>query len=174
MIIKKGRFITLTQPMRSLGFLVICFFLASCYTTNYYSYSLQDQYNSAYRGCSKAQIINRIGAPSRTTSNGNGGEILIYENFRSTTIGTANASAYAYGNSANAYGNSYSYTFNGRNFAEFYIDNNDRCYQVRTNARGWEKRREKVGMSDGLRNGLLIGGGVAVATFLLLLLGGSK
>jgi hypothetical protein len=87
------------------------------------------------------QIINSFGSPSRISSVGNGVEILIYENFSSMTLGTGNATAYGNGNFANAYGNSYSYRFNNRNYIEFYIKDGS-CYQVKTNALGWEKRRE--------------------------------
>lgn len=117
--------------------------LTACYSTRWYSHSLEPQYNSTYRGYSKMQIINSFGSPSRISSVGNGVEILIYENFSSMTLGNGNATAYGNGNYANAYGNSYSYRFNNRNYIEFYIKDGS-CYQVKTNALGWEKRREKV------------------------------
>ena len=148
--------------------------LTSCYTTNTYSYSLEPKYNSMYRGDTKMQIINNIGTPTRITSVGNGVEILVYENFTRSTIGLGNATAYGGYNSVNAYGNSYSFSNNNRHHVEFYIGSDGKCYQVKTNAKGFEKRREKVKMNDDLRNGLLIGGGTAIVTFLLLLLGGSK
>ena len=119
------------------------------------------------------QIINSLGSPSRISSVGDGVEIIVYENFNSMTLGTGNATAYGNGSYANAYGNSYSYRVNNRNYVEFYIKNGS-CYQVKTNAKGWEKRREKYKMDDDLRNGLLIGGGTCVVTLLLLLLAGNK
>ena len=152
----------------------MCSLLTSCYTTNMYSYSLEPKYNSIYRGDTKMQIINSVGTPSRITPVGNGVEILVYENITRSTIGLGNATAYGGYNSVNAYGNTYSFTNNNRHYVEFYIGSDGKCYQVKTNAKGWEKRREKVKMDDNLRNGLLIGGGTAIVTFLLLLLGGSK
>ena len=152
----------------------ICSLLTSCYTTNTYSYSLEPRYNSMYRGDSKMQIINSLGTPTRITSVGNGVEVLIYENFTRSTIGLGNATAYGGYNSVNAYGNSYSFTNNDRHYVEFYIGSDGKCYQVKTNAKGYENRKEKVKMDNDLRNGLLIGGGTALVTFLLLLLGGSK
>ena len=156
-----------------LVYVLICPLLTSCYTTNTYSYSLEPRYNSTYRGYSKMQIINSLGSPSRISSVGDGVEIIVYENFNSMTLGTGNATAYGNGSYANAYGNSYSYRVNNRNYVEFYIKNGS-CYQVKTNAKGWEKRREKYKMDDDLRNGLLIGGGTCVVTLLLLLLAGNK
>lgn len=127
--------------------LLFCSVCTSCYTTRWYSYSLESQYNTTYRGDSKEQIVNSFGIPSRISSIGDGVEILVYENFNSMTIGNGNATAYGYGNSVNAYGNNYSYTFNGRNFVEFYIKDG-KCYQVRTNAKKWEKKRVKVSFWD--------------------------
>lgn len=120
------------------------------------------------------QIINSFGTPTRITPVGNGVEVLVYENFTRSTIGLGNITAYGGYNSVNAYGNTYSFTNNNRHYVEFYIGSDGKCYQVKTNAEGWEKRREKVKMDDDLRNGLLVGGGTGIVTLLLLLLGGSK
>ena len=52
-------------------------FLTSCHTTQYVS--LQDDYNAKLNGKTHAEIIELLGPPDRTTSDGKDGEILVYE-----------------------------------------------------------------------------------------------
>lgn len=65
------------------AFKSICLLLASsillisCHTTQYVS--LQDDYNAKLNGKTHAEIIELLGPPDRTTSDGKDGEILIYE-----------------------------------------------------------------------------------------------
>ena len=65
------------------AFKSICLLLASsillisCHTTQYVS--LRDDYNAQIVGKSHADVVSLLGPPSRTASDGNGGEILIYE-----------------------------------------------------------------------------------------------
>lgn len=67
-----------TKTIKSTLFILACSFLfTSCYTTQYVS--LQDDYNAKLNGKSHSEIIELLGPPDRTTSDGNGGEILIYE-----------------------------------------------------------------------------------------------
>ena len=67
-----------SKTFKSICFLLSCsIILASCYSTKYVS--LQDDYNAKYNGKSHAEIIELLGPPDRTTSDGKGGEILIYE-----------------------------------------------------------------------------------------------
>jgi hypothetical protein len=40
---------------------------------------MQDDYNAQYNGKTHAELIELFGPPDRTTSNGKGGEVLIYE-----------------------------------------------------------------------------------------------
>ena len=49
----------------------------SCYATQYVS--MQDDYKAQYNGKTHAEIIELLGPPDRTTSDGKGGEVLIYE-----------------------------------------------------------------------------------------------
>lgn len=106
------------------------------------------------QGKSKNSILQSMSAPDRTTSDGNGGEILIYE--KKSTISNTNsaASSTSYTNSAavagyNQYGNpaavGASRTNSGYNYASqtvtseekayihFFIDRNGTCYKVNTN-----------------------------------------
>lgn len=67
-----------TKTFKSICLLLACsIFLISCHTTQYVS--LRDDYNSQIMGKSHADVISLLGPPSRTVSDGNGGEILIYE-----------------------------------------------------------------------------------------------
>ena len=129
---------------QSLYFLFLCYVFVSCYSTRWYSYSLESEYNQSYRGKTKMEIINRVGTPTRIAKVDQNVEVLIYENFSTTSIGLGNATAYGGYNSVNAYGNNYTFNNTRRNYVEFYIGSGGTCYQVKTNALGWEKRREKV------------------------------
>ena len=67
-----------TKSFKSICLLLSCaILLMSCYSTKYVS--LQDDYKAKCNGKSHAEIIELLGPPDRTTSDGKGGEILIYE-----------------------------------------------------------------------------------------------
>lgn len=105
-------------------------------------------------GMTKNSILQTMSAPDRTTSDGNGGEILIYEK-RSTISNTrSSAASSSYTNSAavagyNQYGNpaavGASQTNSGYNYASqtvvseekayihFFINNQGKCYKVNAN-----------------------------------------
>ena len=52
-------------------------FLTSCHTLE--CVPLQDEYNAKLNGKSQVEIIELIGPPDRTVSDGQGGEIMVYE-----------------------------------------------------------------------------------------------
>lgn len=62
--------------------------LVSCYTyetvTKYRYESAQDDYNRRYRGYTRSQIINELGAPDRVVPVDSSSVILIYEKYTSS------------------------------------------------------------------------------------------
>ena len=67
-----------TKMFKSICLILSCsILLMSCYATQYVS--MQDDYKAQYNGKTHAEIIELLGPPDRTTSDGKGGEVLIYE-----------------------------------------------------------------------------------------------
>jgi len=64
--------------------------LVSCYTyetvTKYRYESAQDDYNRRYRGYTRSQIINELGAPDRVVPIDGSSVILIYEKYTSSVV----------------------------------------------------------------------------------------
>ena len=102
--------------------------LVSCYTyetvTKYRYESAQDDYNRRYRGYTKSQIINELGAPDRVVPVDGSSAILVYEKYTSSISRPIDPLGLGIG--------SYTETRN-RIFEEYYIDSNSKCYNVRTN-----------------------------------------
>jgi len=98
-------------PMKKLFLIVVLFTLSSCET-------LQDQMNS-WLGASKQQLLMSWGPSDRTTSDGNGGEILVY--------------AKAVYLMATSYSPSMTYW----DYKMMYVNSNDKIYY-------WMTRRERV------------------------------
>ena len=102
--------------------------LVSCYTyetvTKYRYESAQDDYNRRYRGYTRSQIINELGAPDRVVPVDGSSVILVYEKYTSRISRPIDPLGLGIG--------SYTETTN-RIFEEFYMDSNSRCYNVRTN-----------------------------------------
>lgn len=118
---KKNIFIVLTL-------LSVTISLASCYTyetvTKYRYESAQDDYNRRYRGYTRSQIINELGAPDRVVPIDDSFVILVYEKYISSISRPIDPLGLGIGN--------YTETTN-RIFEEFYIDSNSKCYNVKTN-----------------------------------------
>lgn len=102
--------------------------LVSCYTyetvTKYRYESAQDDYNRRYRGYTRSQIINELGAPDRVVPVDGSSVILVYEKYTSSISRPIDPLGLGIG--------SYTETRN-RIFEEYYIDSNSKCYNVRTN-----------------------------------------
>lgn len=102
--------------------------LVSCYTyetvTKYRYESAQDDYNRRYRGYTRSQIINELGAPDRVVPIDGSSVILVYEKYTSSISRPIDPLGLGIG--------SYTET-TSRIFEEFYIDSNSKCYNVRTN-----------------------------------------
>lgn len=107
--------------------LVASMSLVSCYTyqvTKYRYESAQEDLNQAYRGASKTQIINNLGAPDRTVPIDGYSVILIYETYTTNIKQPFDPWGLGIG--------SYTATTD-RTFVEFYLDGNAKCYNVKTN-----------------------------------------
>lgn len=112
------------------------FAFSSCSTTRYVS--AQDDYNAMWRGHSYAEIINAYGAPDRETADGADGIILVYER---TTVTTSTSTDGFYYHSPWLYGPYYgpwgptlrTTTTTDNDYVHFYVNNEDKCYAVRTN-----------------------------------------
>lgn len=91
---------------------------ASCHTTQYVS--LQDDYNAQLKGKNHAEIIELLGPPDRTTSDGKDGEILIYE--------VKSQQGYS---AKGKYSNSLNLTESKKQTSVF-VDGNKMCYSVKT------------------------------------------
>ena len=117
-----------------------------------------NDYYSAYGGKSYSYIVNVWGAPNRVESDGQGGQILIYESFTQSTSGSI------YNNGSNT-SDIRANTLATRHYAEFYISSDDTCYKVRTNH-----------MQDGgkkiswLKTGLLAALGTPIAYIVYIML----
>lgn len=90
--------------------------LTSCYTYETYKTSLVPEYTMRYRNWTSRQVMNKYGAPDRTLSVGNHSEVLVYEKFN--TIGLAVEGL--------------AVSKQKRCYTEFYFDENDKCYNVKT------------------------------------------
>ncbi|MBR3567627.1 MAG: hypothetical protein IKN94_05080 [Salinivirgaceae bacterium] len=124
------------------AFKSICLILASsilcmsCHTTHYVS--LQDDYNAKLNGKSHAEIIELLGPPDRTTSDGKGGEILIYE--VKSQIGASAKTKYT---------NSINLTETKKQ-TNVFVDENKICYNVTTDdvkaERVFDKKKTIIGV----------------------------
>ena len=130
-----------------LSFVALC--LTSC-STRYYD-SLQPPLQEAFAGRSYAEIIDALGAPDRTTPDGRGGNILIYEDISFYTQ-----------SAANSWTNSIaSVTTANKGYVHLYVDSSNHCYTVRTN---------KINVRDEFSLGKTIGLGASMLTFIAVLL----
>lgn len=116
--------------------------------------SLWNYYNRKYNGSTKKEIIGKFGAPDRIIDMGDGEEIIIYEKITTkTTTSTSNSGTTSIShtdkngititsNRSDTYGpqsTSTTSTTTSRDFKEFYIDKNGKCYSVKTN--DWTYRK---------------------------------
>lgn len=118
--------------------------LTSCYTYETYTTSLEPEYNRMYRNWTKRQVMSKYGAPDRTVDFGSTSEVLVYEKFN--TIGLVT--------------NSFAMSKQKRRYIEFYFDENDKCYNVKSND---YDTHETKSFSKGKTIGLVCGlvGGLA-------------
>lgn len=136
-----------TKAFKSICIILSCsIFLMSCNTIQYVS--LQDDYNAQYNGKTHSEIIELLGPPDRTTSDGKGGEILIYE-VRSQQ------GDYSDSGSVNL--------TESKKQTCYFVDENKVCYNVTT-----DDVKEEVVYSKSLTIGGLLFGGF-LALFILVI-----
>ena len=142
----------------SFVFLGVCFLtLTSCYTTqfSYETTYVGNIYKEAL-GKSKNEILRIYGVPDRSTDDGAGGEVLIYEKFTQTTTSSSNSSSYGgsntyggavYGNNAAvgavynrngqvSSGNARSQTTVNKAFLNLFIDKSGNVYDFKASESG--------------------------------------
>ena len=138
-----------TSTAKSL-LIALSFFTTSCYTTRY---TFSGNVHQQRIGQSKNNLLRDYGAPDRVTEDGAGGQILVYENFGQFTSTSASAASYGrsatsgaaiYGNGAvvaasqgsnaqYATGNSLSRTVQTKEYANFFVNNQNMVYDVKAN-----------------------------------------
>lgn len=136
------------------GIVLTALFSTSCRTT--YNVSLQPELENLLIGRTYAEIVDAFGAPDRTTPDGRGGQIIVYEDIRLQTNGTINPWTKSVSLA----------TESSKGFIHIYITDMDVCYQVKTN-----REKEVSEFSKGKTIGLVAGvGGGTLLTLLSILL----
>ncbi len=111
---------------KTLFLFIILLSAVSCRT--WYTVSLQPKISNDFVGKSHNYIVSAMGAPSRTTSDGNGGQILIYEK--------TSALSQAVATNVDIFNGTYTpgtYTTTSTDYVQFYVNNRGNCYKVNTN-----------------------------------------
>lgn len=116
--------------------------LSSCYTTttglHSVSYEVDDfpAFRKQCIGQSYNQIVTALGAPQRQSPDGNGGNILVYENSTTTSISNSIAKAY----NVNYFTRTYTpgvetstQQITTTDYVHYFVDSNNVCYEVKTN-----------------------------------------
>ena len=141
---------SMKKALLLLVFALAALFTTSCRTT--YNVSLQPELENLLVGRTYAEIVDAFGAPDRTTPDGRGGQIIVYEDVRLRTDG-----------SVNPWTRSISLaTESSKGFMHMYLTDSDVCYQVRTN-----REKEVSEFSKGKTIGLIAGVGGGSLTVLL-------
>ena len=115
-----------------LGLLLLCAALSSCSVmesafTSPRLVSAEADYNATWQGRKYADIVRVLGAPQRSVSDGQGGMIHVYENNYTEAYSSG-------GMMMGPFYPDYTTTIsNHRDFIEFYMNDNDVCYMVKTN-----------------------------------------
>lgn len=122
-------------------------FLTSCRSS--YDVPIQPELEELFKGKTYAEIVDALGAPERTTPDGRGGQILVFEEMTFRTEGSMNMWTRNYE----------SITESSKGYVQLYMNADDICYAVKSN-----KTREESEFSKGKTIGLVagIGGGLAM------------
>lgn len=116
-------------------FLAVCLLMTSCYTTQVVPVSNQEV-EAIWKGQPKKNIIYKFGPPTRETSDGDNGTILVYEyNLGSNT--TTKITYNQYDNTKREQSN----TNYVNEYVWFYLNSEDVCVGVRNNH---FKKKERV------------------------------
>ena len=102
--------------------------LVSCYTyetvTDYKYESAEDDYNKTFRGVTRTQIIDALGAPTRIVPIEGASVILVYEKYLTSIDQPFDPLGLGIGSSE---------VRQTRIYEEYYIGNDSKCYNVKTN-----------------------------------------
>lgn len=136
--------------------------LCSCSSTRYVS--AQSEIEAAWAGKTYSEIVKANGAPTRETSDGAGGVILVYENVRSF------ADTYAY-NYGPYYGwgrgtNLNTEIRNQTDYIHFFVGEDNVCYMVKTNL----LKPDGTEINTGATVAASIGGALTATLILLTIL----
>lgn len=160
--------------------------LSSCYTTttglHSVSYEVDDfpAFRKQCIGQSYNQIVTALGAPQRQSPDGNGGNILIYENSTTTSISNSIAKAY----NVNYFTRTYTpgvetstQQITTTDYVHYFVDSNNVCYEVKTNIPMKHTQTKKVDgeykkFSWGKSIGLYAGITTVIGALVVLLAGG--
>lgn len=134
------------------GHYLLLFFTAPYLTGCYTTYSTQTYIGNSHQeaiGKSKNEILRSYGVPDKTTDDGQGGTILIYEKITETTVvntvgvsqssgsvvynsqGALGASQSRAGNISQGYGRSE--TTQNKTFCNLFLDNSGKVYDFKSN-----------------------------------------
>ena len=127
---------------RFLYLLISLFAISSCGVLR--NYPLEQEYNEVWKGKTYNEIVMSFGAPDRVESDGNGGKILVYEEFDTTT--TTDVDTH-FGNFDPDYTTK---VRTSKTYTHFFISSDNSCYHVKSNmtkldAQGKNGRTRLVG-----------------------------
>ena len=91
------------------------------------NYPLEQEYNEIWKGKTYNEIVMSFGAPDRVESDGNGGKILVYEEFDTTT--TTDVDTH-FGNFDPDYTTK---VRTSKTYTHFFISSDNSCYHVKSN-----------------------------------------
>lgn len=117
----------ITRAARTLLPALLCLVsFSSCLTTKYYLQPSEEDYDSVYKYWNETNIIAEQGQPTRIEPIADGGKIIVYEEYKplSEDVGLAPTNSGVDLVDANG---------NVRHYLEFYLGNDGRCYQVKSN-----------------------------------------
>lgn len=110
---------------RFLYLLISLIALSSCGVLK--NYPLEQEYNEVWKGKTYNEIVMSFGAPDRVESDGNGGKILVYEEFDTTT--TTDVDTH-FGNFDPDYTTK---VRTSKTYTHFFISSDYSCYHVKSN-----------------------------------------
>lgn len=110
---------------RFLSLLISLIALSSCGVLK--NYPLEQEYNEVWKGKTYNEIVMSFGAPDRVESDGNGGNILVYEEFNTTT--TTDVDTH-FGNFDPDYTTK---VRTSKKYTHFFISSDNSCYHVKSN-----------------------------------------
>jgi hypothetical protein len=139
--------------MKTILLIAVTLSLTSCYSTYTSSKFLGNTYQSGV-GKSKNEILRTYGVPDRTSEDGAGGEVLIYEKITQTTVSNSSSETYGAGKAVGAAGynrygtavgvgenrtaattsgNSVTKTSNEKTFVNFFVNKDGVVYDYKAN-----------------------------------------